>query len=122
MKAIDDDDHAVALLALEVFLQLVDHQAVRVRVEAEEADVEIVLVVEEPNFRPFRARRSRIRLPLVEIGGRGGQVPYRLIQPSVQVDRRLDGRRLRDPSRPNRFVVDVPGAIGGGLAQRECGD
>ena len=112
MKRVDDQEQSVAFLALKVFFQLVDDGAFRIGVEAERADIEIVVVVEKPDLRSFRARRSGIRLPLEKTGGRSGKFPHHLIQLPVQGDRSFDRYRLHDPLGANPLVIDVPCAVG----------
>ena len=68
VQAVEKNLHQIRRSELEVLPQVTDQDAARLGIEANDADVQIVLVVEEPHLGALGRRRAVVRLLLQEVG------------------------------------------------------
>ena len=107
---VEADDHPVVLVDPASPVQDRPVDAVGLRIEKGEAEVEGVRVVGDPHFGALAGRSAVHRVPLSEAGDRGDVRPERFVEHPVDPGRRLD------PDRPGFTVLS-----GGGRRHNEAG-
>ena len=92
---VEPDDHPVVLVDAAAPVQDGAADAVRLRIEEREAEVEGVLVVGDPHFGALAGRGAVHRVALAEAGDRRDLGPEWFVQNSVHARRGLDADRPR---------------------------
>jgi hypothetical protein len=105
---VEDELHLVAVTGgLVPSHQLTPHAAGTLIIEHAGADVEPLVVVQNPDFGSLGCRLAYARLGLPEVGGRLRLGPDRFVEPAIQHDRGGPGHRA------NRWRGE--GVRGGGM-------
>ena len=106
MKRVEDEIERVGLAELKSCTRsLIDERRV-CRLEADDADVQVRVVVQKTNFGPLPRRLAGPRRHLDEVGGRARQLPARFFEAAVERDLFGDADRRDQAALPDRLVVD----------------
>ncbi len=82
-ERIEDDDDPVVHVELRVAGELSSHDGAGIPVVADDPEVQVVAIVEDPDFRLFRRLRLGVRLLLEKASDRGSLGPNGLVEDGV---------------------------------------
>ena len=124
MKGVEDDEEPVARCGVEVLLQVADDDAGRLLVFGEHAEVERIVVVEDPHLRIVGGRLAFPGLALYEVARERCDGPGGLVERPVESNRagRTDGPELAETVRGAVTHLTALGDDGSAGGQRDGQD
>src|SRR5258708_20871898 len=96
---VDDDLKVVIQFLTDIPAQLCGHDPFGIGVEASDAEVDFVLVIENADFGPFSWSLSFVRLALQEVRNRSGLRPDWIIERAIQPWSSINAACLRSSKR-----------------------
>ena len=105
-KGIEHDADGIARERVEVAGQVVDDELVRFSVIGDETEIEILVVIENPHFRPGSGRLAFARIVLKEVGSERCGAPVGLVELPVNDDDARGAFGGETPFETRRLEID----------------